>query len=158
MKSKGPRRDNPTPDQGNPGNLETIKKFKAQENEGEMVDPSNTGQGEEGRGKQIPETRGTSKAAEGTEKPNSPPRIEADQSIEEGEISSRNETYGMSEAWDTPKRPRRGRKSKKVERDQETYKDVLKGAQPTIKKLIGVRQTRKLTKASEGGHSPPPNN
>jgi hypothetical protein len=157
-KSKGPRRDNPTPDQGNPGNIETTNSFKSLGNEGETADPSNIGQGEEERGDQIPETGGTPKAAEGVEKPISPPRNGVDQGIEEGEISSGNETEGTSEAWDTPKRPGRGRKSKKAERDQETYKDVLKGAQPTIKQLIGVRQTRKLTKASQGGHSPPQNN
>jgi hypothetical protein len=89
------------------------------------------------------------------EKPVSPPGNEEAQGIEEGEISSGNELEGASESWDTPKKPRRDRKTKKVERDQETYKDVLKGAQPTIKQMIRVRQTRKLTKASQGGHSPP---
>jgi hypothetical protein len=89
------------------------------------------------------------------EKPVSPPGNEEAQGIEEGEILSRNESEGASEAWDTPKKPGRGRKSKKAERDQETYKDVLKGSQPTIKQMIGVRQTRKLAKASQGGHSPP---
>jgi hypothetical protein len=157
-KSKGPRRENPAPDQGNPGNIETTNSFKALGNEGETADPSNAAQGEEERGNQIPETGGTQKAAEGVEKPISPPRNGADQGTEEGEISSGNESEGASEAWDTPKKPGRGRKSKKAERDQETYKDVLKGAQPTIKQLIGVRQTRKLTKASQGGHSPPQSN
>jgi hypothetical protein len=85
----------------------------------------------------------------------SPPGNEEAQGIKEGEISSRNESEGASEAWDTPKKPRRGKKSKKAERDQETYKDVLKGAHPTIKQMIGVRKTRKLAKASQGGHSPP---
>jgi hypothetical protein len=112
MKSNGPRRDNPTPAQGNPGNQETTKSFKELENEGETTVPSNTDQGEEGRGVQIQETGGTSKAAEGMENgvvqgieegEISHPRNGADQGIEEGEISLGNETGGTSEAWDTPK-------------------------------------------------------
>ena len=63
----------------------------------------------------------------------SPPRIGETQDEEEGEISSGNESEGASETWASPKKPGRGRKSKKVKRDQETYKDVLKCAQPTIK-------------------------
>jgi hypothetical protein len=100
-KSKGPRRENPTPDQGNPGNIEMTNSFKALGNEGEMTDPSNAAQGEEERGDQILETGGTQKAAEGVEKPISPPRNGADQGTEEGEISSGNESEGASEAWDT---------------------------------------------------------
>jgi hypothetical protein len=81
-----------------------------------------------------------------------------DQGHEEGEISSGSETEGTSEAWDTPKRPGRGRKSKKAEREKETYKNILKGAQPNLKQIIDVRQTRKQAKASQGGHSPPQSN
>ena len=86
----------------------------------------------------------------------SPPRIGETQGEEEWEISSGSKLEGASETWASPKKPGRGRKSKKVERDQETYKDFLKGTQPTIKQLISGRQTRKLFKASQGGHSPPP--
>jgi hypothetical protein len=157
-KSKGPRRENPAPAQDNPGNREMTNSFKALGNGGETVDPSKATQDEEERGDQIPETGGTQKTTEEVEKPISPPRNGAAQGIEEGEISSGNDSEGASEAWDTPKKPGRGRKSKKAERDQETYKDVLKGAQPTIKQLIRVRKTRKLAKASQGGHSPPQSN
>jgi hypothetical protein len=44
------------------------------------------------------------------------------------------------------------KKQKEIRKPTKTF---LKGAQPTIKQLIGVRQTRKLTKASQGGHPPP---
>ena len=89
------------------------------------------------------------------EKKKSPQRMEAIQGIEEGEISSGSDSEGASEAWATPKKIGRGRKTKKIERYQETYKYVLKGSQPTIKQLISVRHTRKQSKASQGGRSSP---
>jgi hypothetical protein len=158
-KSKGPRSEKPAPTQDkNPGNKETTNNFMALGTGGEMEDPCKDAQEEEERGTQTPEDGETQKITEGVEKNKSPPRNGATQGTEDGEISSGNDSEGASEAWDTPKKPGRGRKSKKAERDQETYKDILKGAQPTIKQLIGVRQTRKLTKASQGGHSPPQGN
>ena len=84
--------------------------------------------------------------------------MEGSHNIEEGEISTGSDSKGASEAWATPQKKGRGRKTKKEERDQETYKDVLKGSQPTIKQLISVRHTRKQAKASQGGHSSPQGN
>jgi hypothetical protein len=166
-KPTGPRRDNPTPTQSNPGIQGTTNSFKELGNEGEAPPSRNTGQGEEGRDTQNLEAEGTSKATEGAENGGiqgteegeiPPPRNGMAQGNEEGEISSGSETEGTSEAWDTPKRTGRGRKSKKAEREKETYKNILKGAQPTLKQIIDVRQTRKQAKASQGGHSPSQSN
>jgi len=74
--------------------------------------------------------------------------MEGIQDIEEGEISTGSDSEGASEAWATQKKKGRGGKTKKEERDEETYKDVLKGSQPTIKHLISIRHTRKQAKAS----------
>jgi hypothetical protein len=124
----------------------------------ETTEPSKDAQVEETRGNQTPEDRGNQLMTEEEEQNKSPQRMEASQGTEEGEISSGSDSEGASEAWATPKKTGRGRKTKKAERDQETYKDVLKGSQPTIKQLISVRQTRKLSKASQGGHSSPHGN
>jgi hypothetical protein len=77
---------------------------------------------------------------------------------EEGEISTGSSSEEDSSNELTPKKPRRGRKSKIAEREKETYKDVLNGSQPTIKQLINVRQTRKKSKAFQGGHNSPSGN
>jgi hypothetical protein len=158
-KSKGPRSDKPSQaKERNPGGKETVNSFNVldQEPSGEPRKPTQEAQGEAEGGIQSPGNRKAPELIE-DEMPNkSPPRIGETQGEEEGEISSGSESEGASETWASPKKPGRGRKSKKVERDQETYKDVLKGAQPTIKQLISGRQTRKLFKASQGGHSPPP--
>ena len=68
-----------------------------------------------------------------------PPRKDTRLDIEEGEVSSDSDYEGASDALATQKKTGRGRKSKKEERDKETYKDVLKGFQPTIRQLINVR-------------------
>ena len=120
----------------------------APETGGETEKPSKDAQGEAARGSQTPEDRETQKTSKEEKQNKSPQRIGVTQGTEEGEISSDGDSEGASEAWATPKKPGRGRKSKKAERDQETYKDILKGAQPTIKQLISVRQTRKLFEAS----------
>jgi hypothetical protein len=163
-KPSGPRRDNPTSAPSNPRIQHTTNSFKELGNEGEAMPSSSTGQDEEGRKAQNQEVEGTSKASEGVEIGGTqgtkegeipPSRNEVEQGNEEGEISSWNETEGTSEAWDTPKRPSRGRKSRKAEREKEMYKNILQGAQPTLKQVIEVRQTRKQAKAFQGGHSPP---
>jgi hypothetical protein len=59
--------------------------------------------------------------------------MEGSQGIEEGEILIGSDSEGTNEAWATPKKIGIGRKTKKKERDQETYKDVLRGSHPTIK-------------------------
>jgi hypothetical protein len=167
VKNNGPRRDNPASTQSNPGTQGNTNSFKDLGNERDVAPTNNTSHREEGRGIQIQETEGTSHATGGEESGGTkgtkeeetlPPRNEADQGIEEGEISSGNETEGTSEAWDTPKRPGRGRKSKKTEREKEMYKNILKGAQPTLKQVIDVRQTRNQAKVSQGCHSPSKNN
>jgi hypothetical protein len=163
-KSRGPRTNNPTPIQSIPGSQGNTNSFKDLENEGETPPTINSDQGAEGRGKENTEIEGTSHAAggedcggtQGTEdKENPPQRNEADQGNEEGELSSGNETEGTSEAWDSPQRPSRGRKSKKAQREDESYKNILKGAQPTLEQVFDVRQTRKQAKVSHGGRPPP---
>ena len=81
----------------------------------------------------TPKVRETHSSTEEEEKFKSPPRKDARPNIEEGEVSSDSEYEGASDALATPKKIGRGRKSKKEERDKETYKYVLKGSQPTIK-------------------------
>jgi hypothetical protein len=81
-----------------------------------------------------------------------------DPEVEEGEVFSDSNTEEDSGTDITPKKPNRGRKTKKVEREKETYKDVLNGSQPTIKQLISVRQTRKKSRAPQGGLISPSGN
>ena len=75
--------------------------------------------------------------------------------VEEGEVSSDSESEGASDTIITQKKIGRGRKSKKEEREKETYKDVLNGSQPTIRQLINVSQTRKHSRAPQGAHISP---
>jgi hypothetical protein len=81
---------------------------------------------------------------------------DGDLDIEEGEVSLESEYEGASDTLVTPKKAGRGRKSKKEERDKETYKYILNGLQPTIRHLISVRQTRKHSKALQGANASPP--
>jgi hypothetical protein len=160
-KTKGQRSEKIVPTQAkNPGTKEKENNFSilARESGEEEADPSKEAQEEEARGNQTPEDKGNQLPAEEGEKNKSPQRMEGSQDIEEGEISTGSDSEGASEAWATPQKKGRGRKTKKAERDQETYKDVLKGSQPTIKQLISVRHTRKQAKASQGGHSSPQGN
>ena len=166
-KSSGPRKNNPTPAQSIPGTQGNTNSFKDLGTEGETLPTNNIDQGEEGRGTKNKEIEGTSHASggeesggiQGTEEEENPPqRNEADQGTEEGEFSSGNETEGTSEAWDTPKRPGRGRKSKKEEREKESYKNILKGAHSTLEQAFNGRQTRKQEKVSQGGRPPSKNN
>jgi hypothetical protein len=53
--------------------------------------------------------------------------------VESGEVSPDSDYEGASDSIVTPKKAGRGRKSKKEERENETYKDVLSGSQPTIR-------------------------
>jgi hypothetical protein len=50
----------------------------------------------------------------------------------------------------TPKKSTRGRKSKKKEREEKTYLDVLQGSQKTLKGIINTRNTRKQGQAPKG--------
>jgi hypothetical protein len=97
-KSKGPRRENPALTQSNPGNREMENSFKALEKEGESENPSKETQAGEEKDGQVPDTGGTPKITEEMEKLVSPPGNEESQGIEEGEISSGNESEGASEA------------------------------------------------------------
>jgi hypothetical protein len=72
------------------------------------------------------------------------------------EVSTDSDSTDASGSIVTPKKAGRGRKSKKEEREKETYKDVLNGSQQTIKQMIIVRTTRKHAKAHKGANTPPP--
>jgi hypothetical protein len=78
--------------------------------------------------------------------------------VEEGEVSSDSDNEGASDTIVTPQKIGRGRKSKKEEREKETYKDVLSGSQPTIRQLINVRKTRKNSQVPQGAHTSLPGN
>jgi len=51
-----------------------------------------------------------------------------DPEVEEGEVSSDSSSEEDSSTNITPKKPNRGRKRKKEEREKETYRDVLNGS------------------------------
>jgi hypothetical protein len=104
---------------------------------------------------QNPEDKGNKPTEEEGTQNNSPQKQDDSQNIEEGEISIGSESEEANEVWATPKKKGRGRKSKNAERNQEAYKDVLNGLQPTIQQMMIVRQTRKQAKASQGGHPSP---
>jgi hypothetical protein len=104
---------------------------------------------------ELVETSSQEKEKDQAEDPREPEKALA---MKEGEISTGSSSEEDSSNELTPKKPRRGRKSKIVEREKETYKDVLNGSQPKIKQLINVRQTRKKSKAFQGGHNSPSGN
>ena len=75
--------------------------------------------------------------------------------MKEGQVSSDNDSEGASDTIITPIKIGRGRKSKKEEREKETYNYVLSGLHPKIRKMINVRQTRKHSRAPQGAHISP---
>jgi hypothetical protein len=156
-KAKGQRIEQPVPPCAkNSGAKETENSFSilAKEVDEGVPDPGKDAQ-EGGKGNQNSEDKGQQPAEEEGTQNNSPQKLESSQNTEEGEISIGSDSDEENEVWVTPKKTGRGRKTKKAERDQETYKDVLNGSQPTIKQLISIRQTRKQAKASQGGHPSP---
>lgn len=80
----------------------------------------------------------------------------------EEHISLASDSEGDSEERDsesdnslaTPIKMTRGWKSKKKQREEETYKDVLQGSQKTLKSMMNTRSGRKSNKAPMGA-SPP---
>ena len=50
----------------------------------------------------------------------------------------------------TPIKSARGRKSKKKQREEKTYLDVLQGSQKTLKGMMNTRSERKQSKAPKG--------
>jgi hypothetical protein len=156
-KAKGQRNEQTNPPNANSsGTKETENSFSIMAKEVEEGEPSPSKEAQEGAKRdQNSEEKGNHPAEEEGVQTNSPQRPEGSQNIEEGEISIGSDSDEANEVWVTPKKTGRGRKTKKAERDQETYKDVLNGSQPTIKQLISVRHTRKQAKASQGGHPSP---
>jgi hypothetical protein len=75
--------------------------------------------------------------------------------VEEGDVSLYCSSKEKNDTTITPKKPSRGRRTKKDEREKETYKDVLSGSQPTILQLISVRQTQKQSRPPQGSHNSP---
>jgi hypothetical protein len=111
---------------------------------------------EEPHGKSTPETREMSVPEREEEQGKTAAGKDIGPDVEEGEVSSDSDYEGTSDTIVTPKKIGRGRKSKKEEREKETYKDVLSGSQPTIRQLINVRQTRKHSRVPQGAHTSPP--
>jgi hypothetical protein len=156
-RARGQRNEQTEPQKINPTETtETENSFRilAKETEERAQDPNKEVQ-EGGKKDQNPEDKGNKPTEEAGTQNNSPQKQDDSQNIEEGEISIGSESDEANEVWATPKKKGRGRKSKNVERNQEAYKDVLNGSQPTIKQAMTVHNTRKQAKASQGGHPPP---
>jgi hypothetical protein len=156
-KVRGQRNDQTIPPNAkSTGTNETENSFSilAKEVEEGEPDPSKEVQEVEKEGQNL-EDKGNQPAEEEGAQNNSPQRQEGSQNIEEGEISIGSDSDEVNEVLVTPKKTGRGRKTKKDESDQETYKDVLNRSQPTIKQLINIRHTQKKAKASQGGHPSP---
>jgi hypothetical protein len=163
-KTKGPRNEKTTPAQPTE---QGIQPGAMTENSFRLLDQSQAGTtigeapqeappAKETHGKSIPDIRELPVPEIEEEKAKTGKGKDAGPDIEEGEVSSESEYEGASDTLITPKKTGRGRKSKKEERDKETYKDILNGSQPTIRQLINVRQTRKHSKALQGAHTSPP--
>jgi hypothetical protein len=160
-KTKGPRNEKTTPtqpmDPGNKSNTRAENTFRILARElVEKTIEENTHEEsptEEARENPTPEVRESHSSVEEEEKRKSIPIKDTRKNIEEGEVSSNSGYKGASDSLATPKKIGRGKKSKKEERDKETYKNVLKGSQPTFKQLINVRKTRKHSKASQDGQA-----
>ena len=56
----------------------------------------------------------------------------------------------------TPDQPKRGRKTEKKRRKEQSYKDVVQGSQHTIPEMMNTRSEMKLGKTPKEGHPPHP--
>jgi hypothetical protein len=74
----------------------------------------------------------------------------------ESEEESDDEDSGTSSSQITPKKSTRGRKSKKKEREEKTYLDVLQGSQKTLKGMVNTRNTKKQGRAQKGATASQP--
>jgi len=68
----------------------------------------------------------------------------------ESKEESDDEYFDTSGSQITPKKSTRGRKSKKKEREEKTYLDVLQGSQKTLKGMVNTRSTKKQGWAKKG--------
>jgi hypothetical protein len=93
-----------------------------------------------------------------------PPSKEAkkEKEVEEEHISLDSDLGGLedrgtesSSSQATPIKPTRGWKSKKKEREEKTYRDVLQGSQQTLKGMINTRSTKKKGSTPKGATPPP---
>jgi hypothetical protein len=85
------------------------------------------------QGNTIPETREAPLQGRVKEQCQNSKETSKDPEVEEGEVSSNCNSEEGSDTDITPKNPSRGRKTKKFEREKETYRDILSGSQPTIR-------------------------
>jgi hypothetical protein len=74
----------------------------------------------------------------------------------ESEEDSDEEESSTRSSQITPKKATRGRKSKKKEREEKTYLDVLQGSQKTLKGMVNTRNTRKQGRALKGANASQP--
>jgi 2-methylcitrate dehydratase PrpD len=56
----------------------------------------------------------------------------------------------------TPDQPKRGRKTEKKRREEQSYKEVVQGTQYTILEMVNTRSGVKLGKTPKGGLPPHP--
>jgi hypothetical protein len=162
-KEKGPRNEKTNPsqskEQGNQPETMTSNRFRGLDPEIEKSAgeaPQDLPIAEAEQGKSTPEAREEPMPERVEEQGQTAGGKNLEPEVEEGEVSSDSDSEGASDTIITPIKIGRGRKSKKEEREKETYKDVLSGSQPTIRQLINVRQTRKHSRAPQGAHISPP--
>ena len=73
---------------------------------------------------------------------------------ETGAESSEEGDTKISSPSSTPDQPKRGRKTEKKRREEQSYKDVVQGSQHTIPEMMNTRSGMKLGKTPKGGHPP----
>ena len=71
------------------------------------------------------------------------------------EYSEEGDTEASSPSG-TRDQPKRGWKSRKKRREEQSYKDVVQGSQHTIPEMMNTRSGMKVGKTPKGGHPPYP--
>ena len=71
------------------------------------------------------------------------------ESSEEGDTEASNQSG-------TTDQPKRGRKTERKRREEQSYKDVVQGSQHTIPEMMNTRSGLKLGMTPKGGHHPTP--
>ena len=75
---------------------------------------------------------------------------------ETGAESSEEGDTEISSPSGSPNQPKRGRKSEKKRREEQSYKDMVQGSQHTIPEMMNTRSGMKIGKTPKGGHPPQP--
>ena len=75
---------------------------------------------------------------------------------ETGAESAKEGDTETSSPLGTPDQPKRGRKTEKKRREEQSYKDVVQGSQHTIPEMMNTRSGMKLGKTPKGGQPSQP--